>query len=538
MLNITRKIFVMVSSGLIAVCFLFFSGESRANITTFNVKDYGATGEKSDNSQGAIQKAIDICAESGGGTVYFPPGDYTSGTIFLRSNVRLYLEAGATLFAARDRNAYSKRALIYGENLKNITIEGRGLIDGQAEFEWDDMRRIDPNFLDTTEELKAAGKRLWRTYPVRPTQHSVLLITCSDILIRDLSFVRGSSWTISPWGCERLVIDGIYVSTSLTEGVWADGIDPDGCRDVHISNCTIETGDDCISLKSSNFHGEPRPCENITISNCRLTTASTALKIGDEIYADIRHVTMINCNIRSANRGLGIMIRGRGNVSDVIFSNLTMECKRYDWFWWGDGDPFLFIVEESIYPELEMRYKKPLGTMKNILIADVIIHCKGSGIFYGHPDSYLENITLDNVIMEISTDTARVQKAINALSFKKASGIRIKDVEVRWAKPESKKWECALYLEDIRNLLLDNFSGRQSKDRTEHPAVALKQVKHAMLRGCRALPATSIFFQFTGAGTRDIHLFGNDFTQAAIPYRIGGGADDSGIKALSNLLPY
>lgn len=452
--------------------------------------------------------------------------------------MRLYLEAGATLFATRDRNSYSKRALIYGENLENITIEGRGLIDGQAEFEWDDMRNIDPNFKDTMEELIAAGKRLWRTYPVRPTQHSVLLITCSDILIRDLSFVRGSSWTISPWGCERLVIDGIYVSTSLTEGVWADGIDPDGCRDVRISNCTIETGDDCISLKASNSHGEPRPCENITISNCRLTTASTALKIGDEIYADISHVTMDNCIIRSANRGLGVMIRGRGNVSDVIFSNLTMECTRYDWFWWGDADPFLFIVEESIYPRLETKYKKPLGKMRNILISNVIINSKGSGVFYGHPDSYLENITLDNVMMEISTDTTKVQKAVNALSFQKASGIRIKDVEVRWSKPGSKKWESALYLEDIENLLLDKFSGRQAKEGTEYPAVVLKQVKNAVLSGCRSLPSTSVFFLITGASTRDIYMSGNDFTQAAVPYRIGGEVDDSGIRAVSNLLPY
>ena len=538
MLNITRKTFVIVSSGLLAVCFAFFSDESCASIATYNVKDYGASGNKSDNCQGAIQKAIDICTESGGGTVYFPPGEYTSGTIFLRSNVRLYLEAGATLFASRDSKAYSRRALIYGDNVENTTIEGRGLIDGQAEFEWDDMRGIDPNFKDTMEELIAAGKRLLRTYPVRPTQHSVLLINCSNILIRDLRFERSSSWTISPWGCERLVIDGIYVSTSLTEGVWADGIDPDGCQDVRISNCTIETGDDCISLKASNKHGEPKPCENITISNCRLTSASTGLKIGDEIYADISHVTMNNCTIRSANRGIGIMIRGRGNVSDVIFSNLTMECNRYDWFWWGDADPFLFIVEESIYSRLETKYKKPLGTMKNILIANVIIHSKGSGIFYGHPDSYLENITLDNVRMEISTDTTKVQKAVNALSFQKASGIRIKDVEVRWAKPESKKWECALYLEDIQNLVLDNFSGRQAKEGTEHPAVALKQVKNAMLRGCRALPATSLFFLITGASTRDIHLYGNDFTQAAIPYRTGGEVDDSRIKAVSNLLPY
>jgi len=530
-----RRTLALTVAVIMTAGFVLCYEESKASTTTFNVKECGATGKREENCQLAIQKAIDACAESGGGMVYFPPGEYTSGTIYLRNYVRIFLESGATLYATRDKDFYSKRALIYGDAVENITIEGRGIIDGQAEFEWDDMRVIDPNSGDTTEAIRATGKRLWRSYPVPPSQHTVLLVNCKDIVIRDLSFINASSWTISPWGCERLVIDGIYVSTSLSEGVWADGIDPDCCRDVRISNCTIETGDDCISLKASNFHGNPRPCENVTITNCRLTTASTALKIGDEIYSDVRHVTMNNCTIRSANRGLGIMIRGIGNVSDVIFSNLTMECIRYDWFWWGDGDPFLFTIEESIYSRLDDKYKHPLGKMQNILISNVIIHSKGAGKFYAHPDALMENITMDQITMEISTDPTRVQKAVNALSFKNARDITLKDVKVRWGTPESKKWECALYCEDIQNLLLDCFLGEQAPGELQHPVVTLKNVNNAILRGCHTSPETELFFQFTGPGSRDIHLLGNDFRNAEIPYQIGDDVPENSVIGVGNL---
>src|SRR5215831_3883365 len=103
-----------------------------------SVKDYGATGRKQDNARPALQKAIDACGRAGGGTVYLPPGDYISGQLRLRSGVRLYLEAGATLFASLDGREFDpapKSALLYGEDLHDIAIDGRGTIDGQGSYE-------------------------------------------------------------------------------------------------------------------------------------------------------------------------------------------------------------------------------------------------------------------------------------------------------------------------------------------------------------------------------------------------------------------
>lgn len=111
-------LFILIS------CSIMTEGQN-SGPAVFNVKDYGATGNKEVNDQAAIQKTIDACAQAGGGMVYLPPGEYSSGTLFLRSHVRFYLEAGATLFSIKQKDAFPKDALLYGEDLVNITIEGR-----------------------------------------------------------------------------------------------------------------------------------------------------------------------------------------------------------------------------------------------------------------------------------------------------------------------------------------------------------------------------------------------------------------------------
>ena len=138
----------------------------------FNVKDFGATGIKSDNALPAIQKAIDTAAVKGG-TVYLPPGEYTSGTIHLRSHVNLYLEAGATLYASEDRSAFadqkvkSKEALLFGEDLEDISIGGRGTIDGQEKYiyaEDTDRARLQPQ-TNGGESSRLADAHLSRRIP-------------------------------------------------------------------------------------------------------------------------------------------------------------------------------------------------------------------------------------------------------------------------------------------------------------------------------------------------------------------------------------
>src|SRR4051794_40028296 len=362
-------------------------------MNVFYVREYGASGDRTQDARPALQGAIDACAQAGGGMVYVPPGEYSSGTLHLRSNVRFHIEAGATLYSSKDPNAYTwqdhRASLFYGEDLQNVTLEGRGVVDGQAEYEWRLNDHDDRYIIDHQRAMEALGKPLTRPFPTSDSiGRLVLLLRCRDVRIENLSFVRSPSWTINPYACERLVIDGVHIASSLREAVWADGIDPDGCRDVRIANCTIETGDDALVFYSSDVWGPALPCENITVTNCRLSSASSALKFCDGNKNCVRNVTIDNCVITNTNRGIAFMTFDGGYVSDVILSNLIIDCRRFDWYWWGDGDPIHFMVRRRIselHPELKQE-EPPAGAIRNVLISNVIARGAGTSLMQGHPE--------------------------------------------------------------------------------------------------------------------------------------------------------
>ncbi len=505
----------------------------------FNIRDFGATGKKADAAGAAIQRAVDACSEAGGGMVYIPPGEYTSGTIHLRSHVRFFIEAGAAIFASRDKKDYDKLALFYGEDLNNITIEGRGLVDGQSEYEWR-LNDIDDRFIRENQLLmEAAGKPLLRSFPKdNALPKMVLLLRCRDVRISGLSFMRSPSWTIHPYGCERMVVDGVYIYSSLKDGVWADGIDPDGCKDLRIANSTIETGDDAIVFYSMNWFGPALPCENITVTNCRLSSASSALKFCDGNMNCVRKVTVSNCVITDSNRGLAFMVFDGGYVSDVVISDVTIDCVRHDWFWWGDGDPFHFNIKRrsEVHPQVEWQNEPPAGSIRNVKLQNIIARGKGSSLINGHPMSWLDGITLENVKLFLTHDPeAPIQKVEHALKFRWARNLKIRGLEVVWDRPESESWKSALYFEDVKGLEVTEFAGRQGIVGAEQPAIVLDQVENARFWRNRALPETAIFFDVWGERSRGLYLLDNDLLEARVPFRIASGVRPEEVKVLGNL---
>jgi polygalacturonase len=500
-----------------------------------NVKDYGATGIKDDLAQEAIQKAVDACASAGGGTVLFPPGDYTSGTIHLRSRVRLYLEGGATLYALHDKSRFDKEALLYGEDLEGVTIEGRGVINGEGAYDRalkgdheDDFIR--PNQL----EMEALGLPLMRSFP-KPDRYGklLLLVRCQDVRIAGLSFLDSPSWTMHPVQCDRLVIDGVYIRTSLRDGVWADGIDPDGCRDVRIANCTIETGDDALVFYAMDWFGPARPCEDITVTNCRLSSASSAIKFCDGNIAGIRNVTIDNCVITRSNRGIAFMTFDGGAVENVVLSNLTIETVRHEWFWWGDGEPFHFNIKKrsEVHAGWPPENDRPAGAIRNIKIQNVIARGYGSSVCNGHPDSWLDDISFENVKLTVAHDPgAAYDKAVHGLVFKQARNLRLRDVAVAWEGPGSDKWRSAVAFDEVQGLVLDGVAAVQAPQSETAPAVLLNQVESAVIRDCRAAAGAATFLLFTGEKTTDILLERNDFRRARLPYAFAAGAKPQALK--------
>jgi len=156
----------------------------RAARSWFDVRDYGATGVRGDDARPAIQRAIDACAAAGGGTVLFPPGEYTSGSIELASHVRVVVEGGATVYSAKGKDAFPTEALFHGIDLANVTLEGRGTIDGCAAYEWRENDIEDMYIYPNLVLMRAAGKSLRRPFP---TKDSV------GHLVRLVRELRGSS---------------------------------------------------------------------------------------------------------------------------------------------------------------------------------------------------------------------------------------------------------------------------------------------------------------------------------------------------------
>lgn len=531
-------IFLMI--GLSA--FTLGPGQTRdeaRQVAVFNIRNYGATGFKVDNAQAAIQKAIDACAASGGGMVYLPPGEYTSGTIHLRSHVRLYIEGGATLYSAKEKSAFDKDALLYGEDLVNITLEGRGTVNGEGAYEWRPKGDFHDDFIYSNQvEMEKLGKPLIRSFP-KTNQFGklVLLLRCRDVRITGLSFIDSPSWTIHPYGCERLVIDGVYIRSSLKGGVWADGIDPDGCKDLRISNCTIETGDDALVFYSMNWFGPALPCENITVTNCRLSSASSAIKFCDGNMNAIRKVTIDNCVITGSNRGIAFMNFDGGEVSDVVISNLTIECVRHDWFWWGDGEPFHFNVKKR--SEVHKNWKKeddrPAGSIRNVLIQNVIARGYGSSVCNGHRENWLDGITMENVKLFIAHDPAApYDKALHALTFKQVKNLKLRNMEVTWEDPVYDQWESALYFEDVTGLEVDGFVGRPARPSSGAPAVVLSQVEAAQIRRSRALSGTGVFVEVRGDRSRGILLLDNDLAKAAVLFRLAPDVKPEAVTVREN----
>ncbi len=268
----------------------------------------------------ALQAAIDQRAKDGGGTVRVTPGTHVSGSLFLRDDVTLELEAGAVLLASEDdaeyplvrtrwegRHQLTHAPLIGGSGLRNVAIKGRGTIDGR-------------------------GQRWWKRHRdmtlAHPRPRLISLSDSSNVLIEGITAVNSPAWTINPVRCENVTVDKVTIRNPA-DSPNTDGINPDSCRYVHIANCHIDVGDDCITIKSGIETEEPDkrgPCENITITNCTMAHGHGGVVIGSEMSGDVRNVVISNCVFTETDRGIRIKSRrGRGGViEDIRVTNIVM----------------------------------------------------------------------------------------------------------------------------------------------------------------------------------------------------------------------
>ena len=519
----------------------------KSGLELFDVREFGATGVKSDDARPAIQAAIDACAAAGGGIVYLPPGEYTSGTINLRSHIRFHLEAGATLYASTNpadfnsKPVESKASLFFAENIENISIEGRGTVNGQSAYAWRDDDINDPFVKPAKDRMKAMGKSIRRSFPAGyPSRtvfpHLVWIGGSVDVRITGVSFIYSPSWTMAFHQCDRLTLDGIYVHTKLNEAVWADGIDLDGCKDVCVANSTIISADDCFAIFSGDFWGPPRACEDITITNCRLSSSSCAVKFTEGDVKGVHRVTISNCVVTEDSSGFAFLSADGGIVSDILISNVVLNLRRFDWFW-GQGGPMGMVLKNrDEWAGAPMRHgAKFPGAIRNVVMRGLIIHAVGPGRITGHPDSYIDGLTLEDIKLFVSTDSsAPFDDTVDAMSFRYAKNLKLRNFEIYWETPELEAWRSALSFEDVENLKIEGFEGRQAWAGQDTPAVVFKDVKDAVVRDSTPTEGTNIFLQVTGDSS-EIVLFGNDFRKAKTPFRLGDGASKNAVRSMNNI---
>jgi hypothetical protein len=489
------------------------SDESRL---PFDVRNYGATGIRKDNATKAFRDAIEACTKAGGGTVQVPAGEYTVGTVQLRDNVTLNLEAGATLFASQERADYVKdsRALIFAENANNISVIGKGTIDGLARYDYDNVRGADPEIAKVQEIARQAGIEMKRYYRSRDAMNIFLfvLIDCTNVQLRDVSIINAPLWTVRLNDCDRVTVRGVYIYSDLEKGVNADGIDICSSKNVVISDCIITTADDSIVLKAIARNGKKaNVVENVTVTNCILTSSSTPLMIGTETEADIRHVIFSNCVIRNSNKGFGINVQDGATVSNVIFSNLTIETSRRHWNWWGDSEMCKFVLKKRTATS-------PLGQIRDIFIDNISVRARGTSTITGHEGQPLENIRMSNVRLFMEVEDAKDKRATDAIRVENVTGLQLRDVSVAWNEKETESaWQSALVLNNVQDFTVEAFSGRQGLRDKDVPAIAIDNCADGVLRNSSATNGTATFIHIKGTATKDVTLTDNRTTKAKKP---------------------
>ncbi len=514
----TRRAAIGFTGALLGLGVVSTAAKTRdgGDASSFNVKNYGATGVRKDNATKAFRDAIEACTTAGGGTVVVPAGEYTVGTVQLRDHVTLHLEAGSTLFTSQNREDFVKdaRALIFAQGATNIAVTGKGTIDGLARYDYDDVRDADVEIAKEQEIARKAGIEMKRYYRSRDAMNVFLFVLndCTHVKLEDISIINSPLWTVRLNDCNRVTVRGLYIYSDLEKGVNADGIDVCSCSNVVISDCIITTADDAIVLKAIARNGKKaNPVENVTVTNCVLSSSSTALMIGTETEADIRHVIFSNCVIRNTNKGFGINVQDGAVVSDVIINNLTIDTSRRHWNWWGDSEMCKFILKKRTATS-------PVGQIRDITIDNISAKVMGTSTVTGHADQHLENIRMSNIRLFMERENAKDKRASDAIRIENVKGLKLRDVSVEWNEKQTESaWQSALTMQNVSDFTIDSFSGRQGLLKKDIPAVVLNACSDGVIKDSSAAEGTTTFIHVAGSGTKDLVLRNNRLGESKTP---------------------
>jgi polygalacturonase len=504
-----RRTSTHLAVALLLVCAAEPARAIRQVSTVYDVRSFGATGNGTSLDSDAINKAVDAASAAGGGIVDFPAGRYLSFSIRLKSHVTLRFSTGAVLVAADAASGLGKydlpepnpsgeyqdfghshwrNSLISAIGVEDVAIVGPGLIDGRGLTRsgpgapWSRAKPGDRP-LSMGRAAGAAGdpEAVAQRRMDGQGNKAIALKLARNVTLRDFSILNGGHFALLATGVDTLTIDNVKVDTNR------DGFDIDSCRNVRISNTSVNSpNDDAIVLKSSYALGEARATENVTITNCHVSgydagsmldgtfrkTQERApdrdgvtgrIKFGTESNGGFRNITIANC-VFDRSRGLAIETVDGGAVEDVSVTNLTMRD----------------VTTAPIFLRLGNRGRGPAGTpvgsMRRVHISHVVAYNaepRFASIVAGIPGHPVEDVALSDIRLvyrgggtaeDAKREPPEVEDAypepsmfgtLPALGFfvRHARGVSMRDIVISTMKPDARP---PMLLQDVRGMMLDH----------------------------------------------------------------------------------
>jgi len=461
----SRRAAVWVAWIVLAGAAAAWAGEA----AVFNVREYGAKGDRSSLDTAALQAAVDACHKAGGGTVLVPKGDYLSATVRLKDGVTLRLARGATLRITPEKDHYDgTRHLLTAEDASDVTVEGEGVIDGQATGDY--------------------GGR-WGQ-PKRPAFRTGVLLfhRCRDVAVRGVTIRHSDSWTLHFKRCTNVTVEDVTIRNNYRR-LNSDGIDPNMCRRVRIRRCDIVAGDDCIVLKAT----EAEPCEDVVVTDCVLESAASAIKLGTESHGDFRSIRFARCTIRNSFTGIGFYLKDGGTMEHVRFEDIRIETC-----------PETVRTVTPIFMDIERRHKdSKVGTIRDVTFEDIAIRSGSGVLIQGMPESPIRDLVLKRVRFHVTQpdDYRKRHKPVGGrrslgnqrdtefirlpayVTLAHVAGLAVEDLLVRVPEEAMTQYDrsalCGRHLEDGTLRAVRREPG---PDAGERPVVDLKDCRDVTVR--------------------------------------------------------
>ena len=482
---------------------------------TYPVTSFGAVSDGKAACTEAIRKAIEAASAKGGGTIYFPAGTFLTGPIHLRSHITLYLDAGAIVKFSTNFDDYLPMVpsrwegievtnfspLIYAQNAEDIAIQGRGTLDGQGRAWWnhwsemkstnavsrrdkyqEEFLRLNPRPL-TSPGYTTLTKGFLRPPFIQPNN-------CTNVLIEGVTIINSPFWTVTPLYCENVTIHSVVIHNP--ESPNTDGINPDSCRHVHISDCHISAGDDCITIKSGRDADGRRvghPAEDYTIDNCTMADGHGGVVIGSETSGGVKNIAIANCIFDGTDRGIRIKsARGRGGVvEDFRVNNIVMRNIKNE-------AVIITTYYEKSDPE-PVSERTPV--FRNIRMSGLTGDAKIAVDLSGLAEMPLENISLSDIKLDTTTGAV----------IRDAKNVSLHNVVINPALGP------VITANKTDGLELDSVSTTGSN---LAPLVDLGEVSKVFIHGCSATPERPVYVRVESASAHELVMEGNNFGPAKI----------------------